>query len=358
MGFRAAWSLLLGALVNFAVLAPYFYARGIIDPRLGYKYIVAWSVWFGSAMILTSGLLAFAFQWRTVVSAIRSVGGSLGVATASAEVPMSWFVVGMAVFGPLVVFFQWFFFGIHVWMGVLAVFMSFFIAIVACRVTGETDTTPTGALGKITQVTYGVLDPGSVTTNLMTANVTGGIAIHSADLLTDLKSGYLLGADPRQQFWAQFLGVTAGACFVVPAYRLLIPTADLLGTDQWPAPGAQTWKGVASMLANGFSSLHPSAQVALVVGGVLGIVLVLIEKAFPTLRPWIPSPAAFGLGFTTPAYNCVSMFVGALIALVLEKRRPVFAEKSIVPVASGLLAGESLMGILIAILVVAGLLQS
>ena len=358
MGFRAAWSLLLGALVNFALLAPYFYARGIIDPRLGYKYIVAWSVWFGSAMILTSGLLAFAFQWRTVVSAIRSVGGSLGVATASAEVPMSWFVVGMAVFGPLVVFFQWFFFGIHVWMGVLAVVMSFFIAIVACRVTGETDTTPTGALGKITQVTYGVLDPGSVTTNLMTANVTGGIAIHSADLLTDLKSGYLLGADPRQQFWAQFLGVTAGACFVVPAYRLLIPTADLLGTDQWPAPGAQTWKGVASMLANGFSSLHSSAQIALLVGGVLGIVLVLIEKAFPRLRPWIPSPAAFGLGFTTPAYNCVSMFAGALIALVLEKRRPALAEKAIVPVASGLLAGESLMGILIAILVVAGLLAS
>ncbi len=358
MGFRAAWSLLLGALVNFAILAPYFYARGIIDPRLGYKYIVAWSVWFGSAMILTSGLLAFAFQWRTVVSAVRSVGGSFGAPAASVEVPMSWFVVGMAVFGPLVVFFQWYFFGIHVWMGVLAVVMSFFIAIVACRVTGETDTTPTGALGKITQVTYGVLDPGSVTTNLMTANVTGGIAIHSADLLTDLKSGYLLGADPRQQFWAQFLGVTAGACFVVPAYRLLIPTADVLGTDQWPAPGAQTWKGVASMLANGFSSLHPSAQVALMVGAVLGIVLVLMEKAFPKLRPWIPSPAAFGLGFTTPAYNCVSMFAGALIALGLEKRRPVFAEKSIVPVASGLLAGESLMGILIAILVVMGMLES
>jgi uncharacterized oligopeptide transporter (OPT) family protein len=357
MGFRAAWSLALGGIVCYGMLAPYYFARGVIDPHLGYKQIVAWSVWFGSAMILTSGLLAFAFQWRTVLTAVRSVGRAFGVSAGGVQVPMSWFFVGMAVLGPLVVFLQWFFFGIHVWMGVIAVVMSFFIAIVACRVTGETDTTPTGALGKITQVTYGVLDPGSVTTNLMTANVTGGIAIHSADLLTDLKSGYLLGADPRQQFWAQFLGVTAGACFVVPAYRLLIPTADVLGTDQWPAPAAQTWKGVAAMLANGFSSLHWTAQVALLVGGVLGMVLVLLERAFPAARAWIPSPAAFGLGFTTPAYNSISMFLGALIALILERRRPALAERTVIPVSSGILAGESVMGIVVAMLVVAGWLD-
>lgn len=131
---------------------------------------------------------------------------------------------------------EWSFFAIPPWMGVISVILGFFIAIVACRVTGETDTTPTGALGKITQVTFGVLHPGSVTTNLMTANVTGGVGLHAADLLTDLKAGYLLKADPRRQFWAQLLGVFAGAICVVPAYRLLVPTADLLGTDTWPLP--------------------------------------------------------------------------------------------------------------------------
>lgn len=358
MGFRAAWSLLLGGLVNFGLLAPYYYARGVIPPALGYSKIVGWSVWFGSAMILTSGLLAFAFQWRSVLAAVRSVGAAFGVQGGIEEIPMRWFFVGLAVFAPLVVFLQWLFFGIHVWMGALAVAMSFFIAIVACRVTGETDTTPTGALGKITQVTYGVLDPGSVTTNLMTANVTSGIAIHSADLLTDLKSGYLLGADPRQQFWAQFFGVMAGSCFVVPAYHLLVPTADVLGTDAWPAPAAQTWKGVAAMLSQGFSSLHPSAQIALLVGAVLGVALVLLEKAFPRLKPWIPSPAAFGLGFTTPAFNAVSMFVGAALALVLERSNRSLADRTIVPVSSGLLAGESLTGIVVALLGALGLLAA
>lgn len=359
MGFRAAWSMLLGAFINFGIIAPMLYARGIIDPKLGYKNIVAWSVWFGSAMILTSGLLAFAFEWRTVARAFKSVTGAFDAADgeASKEVPMLWFFIGLAALTPVVVFLEWFLFGIKIWMGLLSVVMSFFIAIVACRATGETDTTPTGALGKITQITFGALDPGNMTTNLMTANVTGGVGLHAADLLTDLKSGYLLGADARQQFWAQFFGVLAGSVFVVPAYRLLIPTADLLGTDKWPAPGAQTWKGVAVLLAQGFHTLHPTAQAALGVGAVLGIVLVLIEKAFPKHRWLIPSPTGLGLAFTTPAFNTISMFLGALIALIMERKRPALAEKSIVPVSSGFIAGESLVGVLIAALVVLGFLH-
>lgn len=359
MGFRAAWSMLLGAVINFGVLAPLLYERGIIDSRLGYKHIVAWSVWFGSAMILTSGLLAFAFQWRTVVRAVKSVGAAFGAGAAeeSTEVPMLWFFGGLLLLTPAVVFLEWFLFGIKVWMGLLSVGLGFFIAIVACRATGETDTTPTGALGKITQITFGALAPANITTNLMTANVTGGMGLHAADLLTDLKSGYLLKADPRQQFWAQFFGVLAGSLFVVPAYRLLIPTADLLGTDKWPAPGAQTWKGVAELLAKGFNTLHPTAQYALLVGAVLGIALVLIEKAFPKWRKFIPSPTGLGLAFTTPAFNTISMFAGALIALTVERRNSEAADRLVVPVSSGFIAGESLVGVLIAALVVAGILH-
>jgi uncharacterized oligopeptide transporter (OPT) family protein len=188
--------------------------------------------------------------------------------------------------------------------------------------------------------------------------VTGGVGLHAADLLTDLKAGYLLKADPRQQFWAQLLGVFAGSICVVPAYRLLIPTADLLGTDTWPAPAAQTWKGVAVMLTQGFSSLHYTAQVALVVGGVLGIVAVLAERSFPRAKPYIPSPAAFGLGFTTPGYNCISMFLGALVAMAITKRNAPFAERTVVPTASGFIAGESLVGILVAALGVMGILAA
>ncbi len=359
MGFRAAWSMLLGALINYGVLAPWLYSQGVIDARLGYKHIVAWSVWFGSAMILTCGLTAFAFQYKTVLRAVDSVFKAFRgqVVDEHGEVPMLWFVIGMVLFTPVVVFLEWFLFGIKWWMGILSVVLGFFIAIVACRATGETDTTPTGALGKITQITFGVLDPGNVTTNLMTANVTGGVGLHAADMLTVLKSGWLLKADPKHQFWAQFFGVAAGSCFVVPAYRLLIPTADVLGTDKWPAPGAQTWKGVAELLAKGFHTLHPTAQWALFIGGALGVIFVLMEKWLPKYRAYIPSATGLGLAFTTPGNNTISMFAGSLIALMLERRKPALAEKTVVPVSSGFIAGESLIGVLLAALVVLGLMQ-
>jgi OPT family oligopeptide transporter len=295
---------------------------------------------------LTSGLLSFAFQWRSVWRAIQSVGAAFGGKQQDdGEVPMIWFFFGTLIFGPLVMALEYLFFGIPWWMGMLSVFLGFFTAIVACRVTGETDTTPTGALGKITQITFGWLAPGNMITNLMTANVTGGIGLHAADLLTDLKSGYLLKADPRQQFWAQFFGVLAGSVSVVVAFNILVPNADELGGDKWPAPGAQTWKGVAEMLAKGLDSMHPTAQAALVIGGIIGILLVLLEKALPKYKHFIPSPAGLGLAFTTPGYNTISMFIGACIALVMTKQSPKLSEKLIVPVSSGWIAGESLMGV-------------
>lgn len=357
MGWRPAWSMMLGAVVNYLVLVPQVYARGIVDDRLGYKFIVQWSVWFGSAMMLTSGLVAFAFQWRSVVNAMKSVAGAFGKQVKSAdeekEVPMLWFIVGVAICGPLVVALEYLVFGIKPWLGVISVILSFFIAIVACRVTGETDTTPSGALGKITQVTFGVLDPGNTTTNLMTANATGGVGLHAADLLTDLKSGYILKADPRQQFWAQLLGVIAGSLFVVPAWALLVEGPEDFGT-KWPVPAAQSWKGVAVMLAQGISNLHPTAQACILVGGGLGIVMVLAEKYIPAVRPYMPSAAGLGLGFTTPGSNTISMFIGAAIALYLTRKDPK-AEEAIIPASSGALAGESLSAVFIRLLGVAGL---
>ena len=84
--------------------------------------------------------------------------------------------------------------------------LSSSLALVACRVTGETDTTPVGAMGKVTQLLFGGLSPGNMNVNLMAANITAGAATSSADLLTDLKSGYLLGAT-ASEFIAQFAGI-------------------------------------------------------------------------------------------------------------------------------------------------------
>ena len=100
----------------------------------------------------------------------------------------------------------------------LAVVMGF----VAARVTGETDVTPTKALGPVTQLLYGVITPGNLSGNIMSANVTGGIGLHAADLLTTLKTGWLLGASPRASLallkLSQALAAFDGEEFVSPEH--------------------------------------------------------------------------------------------------------------------------------------------
>jgi len=242
-------------------------------------------------------------------------------------------------------------FGMPLWQSLLAIILSFFLALVACRTTGETDTSPIGAMGKVMQLAYGAIAPGKTTINLMAANITAGVADSSSALLIDLKSGYILGGNPRKQFLAQFIGIFIGTAITVPSFYLLVPNASALGTDQWPAPAAQVWAGVARLLAAGLESLHPTARIALVIGGVVGIVLVLLPRYLPKkARVWVPSPLGLGLAFTFHFWYAMSMFIGGVAQYVVSRRNPKAESTFTVPMASGLIAGESLMGIFIILL--------
>src|SRR5262249_42074316 len=159
------------------------------------------------------------------------------------------------------------------------------------------------------------------------------------------------------QFLAQLSGVLAGGLIVVPAFFILIPNVDLLATERWPAPAALVWRGVAELLAKGPEALHPTARIGLVVGALLGILLPLLERWFPKHIRFIPSATGLGLAFTINGLNSVSFFIGSLIAHEFARRKPKLAEQYTVPVASGLIAGESLMGGAIAFLTILQILQ-
>ncbi len=364
IGWKVGWSMLLGGIINYGILVPKMAHIGAIDAtKLGYREIVRWSTWTGASIMATSGLFMFALQWRTVLRALSGVtdiffprSSKVTDRLAHIEVPSSWFLTGLSISGLGCMMVLKFYFGTTFWMGFVAVAMTFFLSIVACRATGETDTTPIGAMGKITQLMFGVLAPSNITTNLMTASVTAGAAGASADLLTSLKTGYLLGANPRKQFLAQLIGVFAGLAVVVPAFYILVPNASVLGSDKWPAPSAQIWAAVARLLANGFEALHPTARWGLFIGALLGILIPTLERLFPKYHRFIPSAMGLGLAFVIPFYNVLSMFIGAAITTVLEVKTPKIADKYVVTVASGFIAGESLLGVAIALLAAAGIL--
>ena len=355
MGMRVALSMLIGSLICFGIIGPILVAQGIAQP--GYRGIVSWVLWPSSAMMVASGLLSFGLKWRTVFRAFSGLPSLLGGrrllrtadedALAHIEVPASWFVIGTFGSGLACVVLGHLFFGISWWMGVIAVLVTFLLSIVAARAAGETDITPVGAMGKITQLIYGVLAPSNITTNLMTASITSGAASHAADLLTDLKSGYLLGGNPRMQTISQFCGVIAGTIISVPAYWFVVQRhPEKLGSEALPAPAAKVWASVAELLVKGIDALPPGAKEAIVVGAILGIILTLLEEFAPQKwRRWIPSTTGLGIAGVIPAFNSIAMFVGALVAWLLARSAPKTGETYTVTVSSGLIAGESLMGV-------------
>ncbi len=388
MSFRSCWSLLLGALLTYGVMAPRLVADGLVT-GVSYKEIVAWTLWPGAAMLVGAGLTSFALDFRSLLRAFSglasifrrkpriatavvvkpqpSLGDKLaaGLTTettaptniAAVESPDWWFPAGFMVLGPIVVLLMSLMFQIPVWAAAIAVPLAVIMGFIAARVTGETDITPTKALGPVTQMLYGVITPGNLTGNIMAANVTGGVGLHAADLLTTLKTGWLLGAKPRHQLYAQLCGVVVGALVVVPAFMIIIPDPSVLGGDEWPAPSCTVWAGVSKVFSNGIGDLHPTIKTAILVGLALGVSLTLLEKfAPPRLRAFLPSPNGVGMSMVIPGSNSIAMFVGSSIAEFLRRRHPAVAERYVVPSASGLIAGESLMGIVIAILIVTGVL--
>jgi OPT family oligopeptide transporter len=353
-GLHVGWSMLLGSVTAWMIFAPILQQQGVITGT-GYAAIVPWTLWGGVACMVTSSLLAFALQWRSALRAFTDLGAMLGGRRsahdplAAIETPSSWFIGGQVVGLAGLAWLGHATFAMPYWQTVVAVLLSFVLALVACRVTGETDTTPVGAMGKITQLTFGALSPGNVNVNLMSANITAAAAASSADLLTDLKSGYLLGAHPRRQFIAQFAGIFVGTLVTVLSFRLLVPDASVLGSDQFPAPAAQTWRAVAIALAGGLRSLGAIKLWSIIVGALVGFSLTLLARLFPARRHLVPSPAGVGLAWTFHWYYGLLFFVGGLLGWWVEKRYPEWAEEFTFPVASGWIAGESLMGVALVI---------
>jgi OPT family oligopeptide transporter len=349
-GMRVCATMLVSGTLCWAVVVPILQTNGVIQ-GVGFAPIVQWTLWFGASCMVAAGLLSFALTWRTALSAFSDLRQMLSFRAAAAseaeriEAPMSWFAIGQIVSLIALAWLGHATFGIAIWESVIAVALSFWLALVACRVTGETDTTPVGAMGKVTQLVFGALSPGNVTVNLMSANITAGAATSSADLLTDLKSGYLLGANPRQQFLAQFSGIFVGTLVSVLAFAVLVPNAQVLGTDQFPAPAAQTWSAVAIALGQGLSSLEPVKLWLIAAGAVVGVVLTLAPVLLPKYEQCLPSAAAFGLAWVFHWYYGLLFFLGALVAFLLERRKPKLAEEFTLPVASGVVAGGSLMGV-------------
>ena len=369
VGLRIALSMLAAALGLFLLVAPWLQridaaqagVSGYVPsiPLVGggeLYHPLRWALWTGSSLMLFSSLTSLAINWRTFVRSFASLrrlgsgGGSSAVdpARAAIEVPGSWMLAGMVPIALAMVALQVVAFGTVWWAGAIAVALSFLLSFVASRATGETDISPTGPLGKVMQLLFAVISPpgavglqGSLNHNIVSAGIAANSAAASADLLTDLKSGYLLGGNPRQQFLAQFAGVFVGTLVCVPAWFLLVPNFAAL--EKYANPAAQVWVATARVLTGGLSQLPPSILYGVIAGACVGVLLPLLERLLPRWRPYLPSALGMGLGWAVPFTVTLSIAIGAVLSALWSFAGKDGAERYRVPVASGLVAGDSLM---------------
>ena len=222
--------------------------------------------------------------------------------------------------------------------------------------TGLTSVTPGGALGKLTQLTYAVISPGNVPTNIMAAGINSEVSLNASNLLMDIKPGYMLGGKPRHQAVGHLLGILAGAAVVVPVYYLIFHNdISLFTSDKLPMPAAMIYRAVADALAKGLDSLHPTVKIAVCVGAITGIILEILNKKTKGRFPI--SGVGLGLSFVLRFTDSIAMALGAFLFWYFEKKYKnpeskgfkIFVENK-ETVCAGVIAGGSIIGIILIIL--------
>jgi len=355
VGLRSAASLLAGAAVAWGFIAPWLLRSGIVTEHR-YSALVGWLVFPGVAMVLGAAATSLPAAANGLFRKLKDLslknlvkfGESQFSATQALLVLLA--IVVIVVLGRTV-------FACPPGAVLFALILSVILASVASRAAGQTDIVPLGKIGRITQLLFGVLAPGSAVINTVAGSVVAGDAAQTASVLYALQAGRKLAASPRQQIRAQLGGVLLGALVSVPIYVLFVKTYGL-GSLELPVPSAVEWKAVAETVSRGMSGPPPLAARAASFGFAAGVALTMLSRT--RWSKFFPVSAAAGLAFIVPAHYSATIFLGAALLAIAKFRnsRRVDVDTYRSAVGGGAIAGESLMGVLIAVLMAFRLLPS
>jgi len=373
IGIRVASSCLIGAILNFVVLAPIMIQRGEIRSYTNAAGAVVaisraeivnqWALWWGVSMMVVGSLVSlfarpdlFSGLWRMLRQ--RRTPSSREVdPLREIELPLWLSSVGVPVFGFLGVWMGNAFFGVPWLAGFLSLPLILVLSVICTNSMALTSWTPTGALSKITQFTIGSLDRSNPASNLIPAGMTAEVASNAANLLSDIKPGYMLGAKPRQQAIGHVIGIVAGALAATPLFYLLFlpPNASgvrstaTLVTEQFAMPAAVQWKGVADLIAKGLGSLPASAMVAMAIAAIVALVFEVLRIRSRGRFPL--SAVSIGLGVVLPPESTLAMWIGAFVfwwmgrkAVAGTPQHDLWVE-GCEPICAGLISGAALIGI-------------
>lgn len=413
IGIASGMAMLVGTILAWGVLVPYL--TSVMSPAAGQSASAfASAVWAQKVRLIGAGAIGIAAIWtlitlvkpiiegmRISIQAMRSSETGKGLHRMDTDLSpkTTAMILGIIVIGLLGTFYSFIADGNlstgATWMFIIAgvavaILMGFFVAAACGYMAGLIGTSASpisgiGILGIIvsslvvlgigTAVSLFDTEAGSKFATALAIFMTSvivSIAAISNDNLQDLKTGYLVGATPWRQQVALLLGCLIGAFAIAPVLNLLyeaygfvgaMPRAGMDESQVLSAPQAT----LMTTIAKGIFS-HNLDWNYILFGVGVGIVIIIVDLLLKknSTKYYLP-PLAVGMGIYLPPTLEVPLIIGAVMGYFVSRylrnraieRSPKNIEEDVeicnrhgVLFASGLIVGESLMGVIIAIIIV------
>lgn len=211
----------------------------------------------------------------------------------------------------------------------LATLLAVLLSVMGVRALGETDLNPVSGISKLTQLLFSLATPAShfsrrtaLVTNLLAGAVSESGALQAGDMMQDLKTGHLLGASPKAQFYGQMIGSVVGAVLSTAVYKMYVSVYEIPG-DMFQTPTAYVWIFTARLVTG--QGLPDMAWQASFIACVIWMIITAVRIATaspafaqngkpPAWRDWIPGGIAVAVGiFNVPSFT-LARAIGGVIA--------------------------------------------
>ncbi|KAK0626114.1 OPT oligopeptide transporter protein-domain-containing protein [Immersiella caudata] len=230
-----------------------------------------------------------------------------------------------------------------------AVFMALVLSIMGVRALGETDLNPVSGISKLAQLFFAFIIPQSNKSSVLINLVAGAVvlttqgALQAGDLMQDLKTGHLLGAAPKAQFWGQVIGATVGAVVSAFIYKLYTAVYQVPG-DLFQVPTGYVWIFTARLVTG--EGLPPMAR-EWAIGAAALFSATTVLRIFATDKRWqvfIPGGIAVAVGmYNVPSFTLARTIGGVLAWWWRSIKR--WQDTPLIVLASGFILGEGFLSI-------------
>ena len=363
IGLRITASMLLGGLIAWIIGPVWLLDHGLITESSRRVDILLLVMWPGVGMLIAGGISTLLLRWRVLLRTFQSLSRG---ADLSGDLSLRWVGIGSLVASAVLVLVQRLFFGTPAWQSVLAILLAIPLGLVALRVLGETNWGPISTMANLTQALFGVVAPGNLSASMVSSATTSAVAAESEGLMQDFKAGSMIGSTPKILTYMQLLAVPVGALALAFMYPVLRDTYGIIGEHaQLSSPTSQRWVGFAKIVTQQLTgpSLAPEAIARLTwmkwsfsIGALFGLIFTLLEQK-KSWRPFVPSPTGMGIGVLIPISAVTTIFLGALADWVWEKQHPESHDRYSIAIASGFIAGEAIVAVIIPLLVTLGVMK-